>query len=90
MWDGDEPGPHILYGDLLTPYLVTLLNAAGSEMPLLRAFDFLEQMARSEDQAIRDVRGASVLEGMGPELLERAEDYMGIRTKELARGIKGA
>lgn len=21
MWDGDEPGPHVLYGDVLVPHL---------------------------------------------------------------------
>lgn len=90
MWDGDEPGPHVVYGDLLAPYITTLLNVAGSDITLLRVFDFLEQMARSEDQAIRDVLGASILEPIGPEVLELAKEYMGIRTKELAGDIEGA
>jgi hypothetical protein len=89
MWDGDEAGPHEVYGDLLAPYLTTLLNADGSDISLVRVFDFLEQMAKSEDQAIRDVLGGSVLEAIHPQMLERAKEYMGVHTKDLAGDIRG-
>ena len=80
----------MVYGDLLAPYLTTLLNADGSDISLVRVFDFLEQMAKSEDQAIRDVLGTSVLEAIHQQVLERAKEYMGVYTKDLAGDIRGS
>ena len=56
MWDGDEPGPHILYEDLLVPFLTTLLSTGG-EIALVTVFAFLEELAESNDQEVRNVLG---------------------------------
>jgi hypothetical protein len=86
MWDGDEPGPHVVYEDLLVPYLARLLRAEDSEVGLLRIFALLEDMARSNDQSIRDVLGASVLEGLHEceSVRAQAAAYMGPLTRQLA------
>lgn len=89
MWDGDEPGPHVLYGDTLVPYIAGLLKRDDSELSLLRVFKFLEELAGSEDRSIRDLLGASVLEGLYgfADVRDRAQEYMGPRTKQLAENI---
>lgn len=92
MWDGDEPGPHVLYGDVLVPHLVKLLRSQEAEIALLRIFSFLEELAVSDDPEIRNVLGASVLEGLNgnPEARVAARDYMGPFTKRLAEEIESA
>jgi len=90
--DGDEPGPHVLYGDVLVPYLTALLKSRGSDVALARIFRLLEELALSGEQDIRDVLGASVLEGLNGERDARdaARDYMGPGTKRLAEEIERA
>ena len=91
MWDGDEPGPHILYEDLLVPFLTTLLSTGG-EIALVTVFAFLEELAESNDQEVRNVLGASVLEGLSqlPTIWATARQYMGPSTKQLADDIENA
>lgn len=89
MWDGDEPGPHVVYGDVLVPFAIAQLghgrSAASTEL-----FDLLEDMALSPDQRIRDVLGASVLEALlsEPQLWALAKELMGAATLELAELIE--
>ncbi len=92
MWDGDEPGPHVLYGDVLVPWLATLLRSHGNEMAKVRVFAFLEELASSDAQDIRDLLGASVLEGLHAyaDVLPEAREYMGQHTKSLDETIRDA
>lgn len=46
-WGSERPGPHVVYGDILNPYLDALLQS-GDEAALRRVFDFLEVLSRSE------------------------------------------
>lgn len=86
MWDGDEPGPHVVYGDVLVPYALAQL-ALGPSVACAELFNFLEEMALSSDQNIRDVLGASVLEALlsEPEAWVVAKQLMGPATLELAQ-----
>ena len=93
IWDGDEPGPHVLYGDLLAPHLIALLTRPETEIARLRSFVFLEELAQSDDQRIRDVLGASVLERLlsePPATRSAARAYMGPHTRALAEAIEQA
>jgi len=92
MGDGDEPGPHVLYGDVLVPEIARLLGSEGEEATLVRIFAFLEELATSSDQAIRDVLGASVLEPLNGNRLAReaAKHYMGPSTRQMAKQIENA
>ena len=29
LWGDEKPGPHIIFGDVLTPYLIDLLNSSA-------------------------------------------------------------
>jgi hypothetical protein len=91
MWDGDEPGPHVLYEDVLVPYLIKLLQRQEAEIALLSAFAFLEELAVSEDSEVRNVLGASVLEALNEDqgIRAAAREYMGPSTKRLAEEIEG-
>jgi hypothetical protein len=92
MWDGDEPGPHVVYGDVLVPWIATLFRGHGQEVEKARVFAFLEELATSDAQELRDVLGASVLEGLRayPGVLLDAAEYMGQGTKALNKTIQDA
>lgn len=90
-WDGEVPGNHVIYGDLLNPYLLSLLKKGGEEEPLRRIFDLLEVLATSQDSDVRDVLIATVLwrlEGH-KDLLPEAYKYMGPETLKLQYIVEG-
>lgn len=92
MWDGEEPGPHVVFEDLLVPYASELLRRNTDTGELQPIFDLLEELAASPDQDVRDVLAASVLEGLGqaPDIRSSAKSYMGRRTKLLMEKIEQA
>jgi hypothetical protein len=92
LWEGDEPGPHVIYGDLLAPYVVELLEGGGEPERLERAFALIEELASAALGEIRDVAGASVLEAVvqNPSARERAWRFMGPATELMARRIAKA
>lgn len=92
MWDGDEPGPHVLFEDLLVPYLLDLFQHGDSELQLVEAFGFLEELAEPSEPIVRDLLGASVLEGLQQEQASwsLARGYMGPRTRRMAEEIDRA
>lgn len=81
-WWGDErPGPHVVYGDILNPYLNQLLRS-DQEAALQHVFAFLEMLALSEDRRVQEIVAVTVCEHLGndDELLRRARRYMGPAT----------
>ncbi len=89
LWEGDEPGPHVVFGDALTPYAVRLFEA-GNDEELSRVFAFVEELAAAPQAAIREVVATSVLEtivldrGIG----SRVDKYLGPASMEMARKIR--
>jgi hypothetical protein len=64
-WWANEPVPsHVLFGELLNPYLSDRLAAADGDS-LAAAFDFLERMAAHLDPRVQDVLRDTVLERFG-------------------------
>ena len=62
-WDDEEPGPHVVYGDLPVPYLERAAKESTHAPSLTAALDLLEEMITSfDDEEIKNVAGASVLE----------------------------
>ncbi len=88
-WPDERPGPHIVYEDVLCPWLEVLLeNPYQYEDILRRVFDFLESLALTGSQGIRDVVGASVCEPLAAAgALDRARSFMGPATSKLCDGI---
>lgn len=91
-WGDEVPGPHIIYADVLTPYLMALLKSEPNseiEEVFTRIFAFLETLANHKDVHISEVVGVSVLEPLyGAGLLERARHYMGPATLQMSREIE--
>jgi len=75
---GGEMGPHVIYADVLNPYMTDLLQSAddpATGAALSRVFAFLEMLAEDSDpEATTTV--AEHLESE-PELLDRARRFMG-------------
>ncbi|MDQ0087494.1 hypothetical protein J2T12_000888 [Paenibacillus anaericanus] len=86
----DEILPHIVFGDVLSPYIITLLRESNPEQTLEKVFDFLEQMAISSDERVQEVLAVTVLEQLGddPLILEKARQYMGCETKKMSVEIE--
>lgn len=87
---GEEMGPHVIYGDVLNPYLAQLLDAPAdrkADEQLRRVFGFLEELLAHPDPEFADVARTTVAEDLesDPALLERARLYMGPRMAEATR-----
>ena len=88
-WDGKNPGPHNIYGDVLNPYieeLVKFKNQKSDELKLI--FEFLEKLATHEDEKVRNVLQATVCEQItGNGLYSHLKKYMGKETLSLTHEI---
>lgn len=89
-WGEEEPGAHNIYGDILTPYLISLLKSDSQEGILKRIFAFLEKLANHEDVHVQEVVAFSVCEQLGDhkELLARARKYMGVSTLRISHEVE--
>ena len=91
-WGGEEPGAHNVYGDVLNPYLITLLKSApkkDNEEVLRRIFGFLELLSNHPDVHVPEVVGVTVLEVLlGAGLLETSRRYMGPATLQMSKEIE--
>lgn len=83
--NGGQPLPHIVFGDLLNPYLISLLSANGDSTRLGPVFRLLEELSAHEDHRVRGVAAFTVFERLiGEGLLGRAWRYMGDASRGLA------
>lgn len=91
-WGGEEAGAHNIYGDVLNPYLISLLQSdpnPGTEEVLNRIFAFLEVLSKHPDVHVPEVVGVTVLEVLlGAGLLEKARRYMGPATLQMSKEIE--
>ncbi|MGH7719356.1 MAG: DUF7674 family protein [Gemmatimonadaceae bacterium] len=88
LWGGDEPGAHVVYGDLLVPFIHGSLAAGRGEHELPQVMDFLEELSAMADDDVLDVVVTSVLEPLiDEEDRLRLESAMGPRTLRLWRRL---
>ena len=89
-WGEEKPGVHIIFGDILTPYILTLLESNAQEEMLQHIFAFLEQLANQQDLHVQEVVSVSVCERLGDkqEWLAKARTYMGPATLHLSQEIE--
>jgi hypothetical protein len=88
-WEGEEPGLHIIFGNILTPYIVNLLESGSDREKLEQAFNFLEDMAHSNDPEVINVLYVTILEHIGgDDILAIAERFMGPKTKVMSQEIE--
>ena len=89
-WQGDEPPVHVFFGYVLNPFLLEQLTALDNPKLLHRIFEFLELMAESNDENVRDVLIATVLERLGDDkkILESAKIFMKSKTREMSDKVE--
>lgn len=90
LWDGEDPGAHNIFGDVLNPFLIEELHKDVKDELLEKVFEFLESMATSNDVLVQEVLGCTVLERIGDDktILKKAEKYMKEETKKLVKKLK--
>ena len=88
-WGDDQPGQHVVYGDVLNPYLISLLESGDNPETLRRIFDLLEKMANHPDVLVQQVVAVTVCEQLTDreEWITEAWPYMGSKTRELAKEV---
>jgi len=88
-WKEERPGPHVIYGNLLNPYLDRLLQT-GDHASLRHVFEFLERLAQSKDTRVQDLVAVTVCEHLVNEMkqLGKAKTFMGPATLKLCADIE--
>jgi hypothetical protein len=88
LWGGEEPGPHIVYGDVLVPFIRATLAQEASADQLGAVMEFLEELSTAADSDVLDVVVTSVLEPLlAQKERSRLENAMGPRTQKLWRRL---
>lgn len=90
-WGAEKPGAHIIYGDVLDPHLMSLLDSdLNEERALNRIFVFLEQLANHEDIHVQEVLAVTVCEDLSAnkERLAKARKYMGPQTLQICQEVE--
>lgn len=87
---GDAPGQHIVFGDVLTPHVIRLLESGTANVELVTLFGFLEELLQRGDERITEVVVASVLERLNDRAKWRnaSRSYMGPKTVEYAERVE--
>lgn len=90
MWDGELPGPYVVFGNVLNPFLIEQLEIDGNEELLKRIFDFLEILSNERDIHIQEVVAYSVLERLSGnnEIYQKARKYMGKTTLKFSYEVE--
>ena len=87
--EGDGTGSHVVYGDVLTPYLKEcIMNENKHEIQII--FNFLEELLELNDEYVDNVIFCSVIESIEYLFKERPYliSYLGGRCKKALSDIK--
>lgn len=89
-WDNEQPGAHVIFGNVVNPYLLDVIKLGKHEDILQKIFRFLEKLANHKDSDIQEVVAVTVCERLGddPELLAKARKYMGETTLRFSHEIE--
>lgn len=88
-WGTETPGPHIIYEDILNPHIDRLF-ASGDDNGLRRVFDFIEILSTAEDNRLRELVAAAILEPLTADgiRMSRARRYMGPATLRILSKVQ--
>ena len=91
-WEGEAPGPHIVFGDLFAPHIIALLDQQEHDAELRQLFGFLELLVASKDAKVVEVAAASVIERLNDrkDWREAARLYMGPATLRVSHDMEQA
>lgn len=90
-WGDEEPGPHVVFGDVLYPFLVSLLDSTTDKDEVLtRIFSLLEDMAASPDVHVQEVVAFSICEHLlgNTRRMERSHAFLGENTAKLCHDVE--
>ncbi len=78
-WKEGKPGQHIIFNDILFPYVASLLKEGGQDQELRRIFEFLERLANHPDEHVPEVVHNSICEPLccDEAALQKARKFMG-------------
>lgn len=94
-WGEEKPGPHVIYGDVLTPHIIRLLEAGDNPDAIKRAFGLLETLIADEDIEVQAVAVVTVLDRLvgNAEWVRLMMPYLGARVRrevqDLTEGSRG-
>ncbi len=90
QWGDEPPGPRVIFGDILNPYLLTLLHTGEQKATLRQIFAFLEELAQHEDLHIQELVAVTVCERLGDDAiaLAAASRYMGAQTRQFSTEVE--
>ena len=78
--EGDETGSHIIFGDVLVPYIIKLVEDQEGEA-LKKIFDFIENLLSLDDEYAEEVVALSVIESLYYRLENFSEVYLPVKEK---------
>lgn len=87
-WGEETPGPHIIYGDVLTPYIIRALES-DDPAAIRKAFELLETLIADEDVHVQEVAVVTVLEQLqdNEEWLRLMRPHLGPLGKQAVRDL---
>jgi len=86
----DSTGIHVVFGMVIVPYILELAEAKNN-YGLQKIFEFLEEMAESEDVKVREVLDFTILEQLadyGGDVLDDVKAFMKQKTLEHCEAIE--
>ena len=88
-WGNEEPGQHVVFGDIFTPHLVKLLRDGTDAVQLERGFTFIERLLTHDDIRVQEVAVVTVLEHLQgkPDLLNLAAPYLGPNSRKALKDL---
>jgi hypothetical protein len=86
-WRGQKPGQHVMFGNIVPPFLASELQGLRRRVVLNRAFSFFENMANDPDVLVQEVVQQEVLASLcgRAEWKARAKRFIGPRSAALMR-----
>ena len=80
-----KPGLHVLYGNVLNPYVTELLKTPNESDEIRKIFSFYEELAISDDEEVRNLLQVTLLECLWDDFIvfDRAISYMLPETKKI-------
>ena len=78
--EGDETGSHIIFGDVLVPHIIKLVEDQENES-LKKIFEFIEHLLLLDDEYAEEVAVLSVIESLYYRLENFSEAYLPMKEK---------
>ena len=94
-WGKEKPGPHVIFGDVLTPYIIRLLECGDNPEAIKKALGMLETLIADEDIEVQAVAVVTVLDRLvgNAEWMRLMKPYLGPLARravqDLTEGLPG-